>query len=246
MERPLLATLTDMGDFEVVRSTTIAAPPERVHALIDDFHAWRQWSPWEELDPNMEREFSGAESGVGARYAWEGNRKAGKGNMEMVECTRERVALRLTFEKPWKATNRVAFELTPRGDATEVDWRMTGTNKGLMALFSRVFSMDRMVGKDFEKGLERLKARAEAGAAPSESEVAHAGDAGEAQASATAAPIDSANAIVPGPNVPPRITPIVSAVISMPVRIGATGRPVTRCSPVISPSRGPGPSAAPR
>ena len=95
-----------MADFEVVRSTTIGAPPERVHGLIDDLRAWRAWSPWEDVDPALRREYSGPESGVGARYAWEGNRKAGKGSMEILESTPERVQLGLTFEKPWKATNR--------------------------------------------------------------------------------------------------------------------------------------------
>jgi len=66
----------------VVRSRRIAAPRERVHELINDFHDGRQWSPWEDVDPDLRRDYSGAESGVGAKYAWEGNRKAGKGNME--------------------------------------------------------------------------------------------------------------------------------------------------------------------
>jgi hypothetical protein len=152
-----------MGDFEVVRRTTIAAPPDRVHGLIDDFHAWRQWSPWEDVDPALQREYSGAESGVGARYAWEGNRKAGKGNMEIVGSTPEQVDVRLAFEKPWKATNDVAFVLAPTGDqATDVTWRMTGTTTGFAALFSKVVGMDRLVGKDFEKGLARMKTAAEA------------------------------------------------------------------------------------
>jgi uncharacterized protein YndB with AHSA1/START domain len=153
-----------MGDFEVVRSTTIAAPPERVHGLIDDFHAWRTWSPWEDVDPNLKRDYSGPDSGVGAKYAWEGNRKAGTGSMEITSSTPERIELRLSFEKPWKATNQVAFELTPSGDtATDVTWRMRGTTTGFAALFSKVVSMDRMVGKDFERGLARMKAAAEGG-----------------------------------------------------------------------------------
>jgi Polyketide cyclase / dehydrase and lipid transport len=151
-----------MADFEVVRSTTIGAPAERVHGLIDDFHAWRAWSPWEDVDPDLRRDYSGAESGVGARYAWEGNRKAGKGDMEIVGSTPERIDVRLTFEKPWKATNAVAFTLVPAGDgATDVTWRMSGTQRGLSALFGRFVSMDRLVGKDFEKGLARMKAAAE-------------------------------------------------------------------------------------
>ncbi len=150
-----------MADFEVVRSTTIAAEPDRVHGLIDDFHQWRRWSPWEDVDPALRRDYSGPDSGVGARYAWEGNRKAGKGEMEILGSTPERIDVRLTFEKPWKATNRVAFELTPAGDTTGVTWRMTGTNTGFAALFSRFVSMDRMVGGDFDRGLARLKAAAE-------------------------------------------------------------------------------------
>ena len=151
-----------MADFEVVRSTRIAAPAERVHGLIDDFHAWRSWSPWEDVDPALRRDYSGAESGVGARYAWEGNRKAGKGDMEIVGSAPERIDVRLSFEKPWKATNAVAFTLVPAGDgATEVTWRMTGTQRGFAALFGKFVSMDRLVGKDFEKGLARMKAAAE-------------------------------------------------------------------------------------
>ena len=146
----------------MIRRTTIAAPPERVHGLIDDFHAWRQWSPWEDVDPELRREYSGAESGVGAHYAWEGNRKAGKGNMEIVGSTPERIDVRLAFEKPWKATNTVVFTLVPEGEgATEVTWRMSGTQRGFAALFGNLVSMDRMVGKDFEKGLARMKVAAE-------------------------------------------------------------------------------------
>ena len=40
---------------------------------------------------------------------------------------------------------------------------MSGTTRGFAALFSKFVSMDRMVGKDFEKGLARMKAAAESG-----------------------------------------------------------------------------------
>lgn len=153
-----------MAEFEVVRSRSIEAPPTRIHGLIADLRAWRSWSPWEDHDPELRRSYSGAESGVGARYAWEGNRRAGKGSMEIVADEPERVALRLTFEKPWKATNDVDFTLRPAGDgATDVSWRMRGENRGVAAVFARAMSMDRLVGRDFEKGLERLKAAAEGG-----------------------------------------------------------------------------------
>jgi hypothetical protein len=151
-----------MSTYEVVRSTTIAADPALVHRLVNDFHEWPKWSPWEDLDPDMERTHSGAASGVGAHYAWKGNRKAGEGSMEIRSSTSEQVALTVSFLKPWKATNDIVLSLVPSGDGTDVTWTLRGEQKGLMAVVGKVVSMDRLVGKDFEKGLARLKTTAEA------------------------------------------------------------------------------------
>lgn len=151
-----------MGSFEVTRSATIAADPARVHALIDDFREWLKWSPWEEVDPNLERTYSGAEKGVGAKYAWKGNRKAGVGSMEITESTPEEIDIALRFIKPFKGDNRVVFAITPAGEGTDVTWTMQGEQKGLAALFGMFMSMDKLVGKDFEKGLGKLKTAAEA------------------------------------------------------------------------------------
>lgn len=153
-----------MSSFEVTRSTAIAADPALVHGLINDFHEWPKWSPWEELDPNMERTHSGAESGVGAHYAWNGNRKAGEGWMEITSSSPDEVGLTVSFLKPWKATNDIVFALEPTGEGTEVTWTMRGEQKGLMAVLGKVIPMDRLVGKDFEKGLARLKQTAEVAA----------------------------------------------------------------------------------
>jgi hypothetical protein len=150
-----------MSSFEVSRSTSIAAPPEKIHGLINDLREWRKWSPWEDIDPNLERTYSGADAGAGARYAWKGNRKAGQGEMEITGSTPQRVDVALSFVKPFRAENDVVFAITPADDRSEVTWTMTGEQKGLATLFGKIVSMDRMVGKDFEKGLARLKMAAE-------------------------------------------------------------------------------------
>lgn len=148
-----------MGVFEVVRTTTIAADPARVHALVDDFHEWPAWSPWEDLDPDLQRTYTGSAAGVGARYAWQGNRKAGAGSMEIVGSTAEAIDIVLVFEKPFAATNDLRFGFTPDDTGgTTVEWRMRGEQKGLWAVVGKLYPMDRMVGKDFDKGLARLKA----------------------------------------------------------------------------------------
>jgi len=151
-----------MADFELSRSTTVIAPPEQVHGLLDDFHAWRAWSPWEGLDPDLERTFTGPERGVGSHYAWSGNKKAGQGTMEIVESTPASVVVDLRFLKPFEATNTTRFDLAPAAGGTHVTWTMTGERGPLMTLLGRLY-FDRMVGRDFEKGLAQLKATAEAG-----------------------------------------------------------------------------------
>ncbi|GAA4727092.1 SRPBCC family protein [Nocardioides endophyticus] len=147
-----------MGSFEVVRATTIAADPARVHALIDDFHEWPAWSPWEDLDPDLQRTYTGPATGVGAHYAWRGNRKAGQGTMEITASSPERIDIDLVFMKPFDSASKVSFELVPTDAGTEVTWRMRGEQKGIWGVVGKVISMDRLVGKDFEKGLTRLKA----------------------------------------------------------------------------------------
>lgn len=148
------------GDkYTVERSATMDAPPERVYAQVADFHNWTRWSPWEGLDPQMERTYSGPESGAGAVYAWSGNRKAGQGRMEIADAAApSRVRIDLSFEKPWKSRNDTVFTIEPTQSGSRVTWTMTG-EKTLMTRVLGVFtSMDKMVGPDFEKGLAQLKA----------------------------------------------------------------------------------------
>ncbi|WP_067810404.1 SRPBCC family protein [Nocardia beijingensis] len=154
-----------MAEFEVVRSAVITADPARVHGLINDFHKWVEWSPWEDLDPQLQRSYSGAESGVGARYAWSGNRKAGAGSMEIIGSADREISVRLEFLKPMKATNMVTFLLDPVETGTQVTWRMTGRQTGLMSVIGKFIPMDKFVGRDFEKGLARMQEAVMAGTA---------------------------------------------------------------------------------
>jgi uncharacterized protein YndB with AHSA1/START domain len=146
--------------YTVERSRTVEAPPERVRALIEDFHEWPRWSPWEGVDPELRRTYSGPASGPGATYAWSGNRKAGQGRMEMRSVTDERIDVALHFDKPFRADNDVAFLLEPTGGGTRVTWRMTGARPLVMRLAGPLLSMDRLLGRDFDRGLDQLAAAA--------------------------------------------------------------------------------------
>jgi uncharacterized protein YndB with AHSA1/START domain len=148
--------------YTVERSVTIDAPPSRAFEQIVDFHNWRNWSPWEGLDPEMERSYSGPESGAGAAYGWSGNRRAGQGRMEITEATApSRVMIDLDFKKPWKAHTESAFVIAPEGAGSRITWTLSG-RKTLMTKVMGIFtSMDALIGPDFEKGLAQLKATAE-------------------------------------------------------------------------------------
>jgi uncharacterized protein YndB with AHSA1/START domain len=153
---------TKPNEFRIRRSISIHAPAERIYALIVDFREWPKWSPWEALDPNLRRTMSGAESGVGSIYEWEGNNKAGAGRMEIVQATvPSRIEIKINFLKPFRAENKVVFTLIPAGDGTNVIWEMNGVNNLGLKIMGIVMNMDKMVGRDFEKGLAAMKAEAE-------------------------------------------------------------------------------------
>lgn len=150
--------------YTVQRSATIDAPPELVYAHIVDFRRWAGWSPWEEMDPGMEKKYSGSDAGIGAKYAWSGNRKVGEGSMEVTDAKEHSsIQIALDFLKPFKASNTTVFTLHPEGDGTSVTWAMTGRKTFMTRVMGLFKSMDSMMGPDFEKGLDKLKAVAEAG-----------------------------------------------------------------------------------
>jgi hypothetical protein len=144
--------------YTVSRSIEIAAPPARIYEKIADFHNWTQWSPWEDIDPAMRRDYSGAPSGKGAAYAWSGNNKAGKGRMEIVSAQEPSdITIDLAFEKPFKSRNEIVFAVQPTGTGSKVTWTMIGPKTFGIRLMSLVKPMDKMIGPDFEKGLDRLR-----------------------------------------------------------------------------------------
>jgi len=158
----LVFAATKPDTFDVQRATNINAPPEKIFPLINDFHRWGAWSPYEKKDPAMKRTLSGAANGEGAVYEWEGDKNVGKGRMEITESSPPaRITIKLDFVKPFEAHNIVEFTLKPRGDATNVTWVMHGPAPFISKVMQVFFNMDSMVGKDFETGLANLKAVAE-------------------------------------------------------------------------------------
>jgi uncharacterized protein YndB with AHSA1/START domain len=146
------------ADFRIQRSAVIQAPASRIFAHINDFVAWRAWSPWEKKDPVMQRELSPATSGKGATYEWRGDKNVGHGRMTILESIPDsRILIQLDFISPFEAHNQAEFLLTPEGTGTKVNWAMTGKSNFISRIMCVFFDMEKMVGPDFEAGLAELK-----------------------------------------------------------------------------------------
>ena len=158
----LILAATKPDTFSVRRAATVKAPPEKIFSLINDFHQWGTWSPWENKDPAMKRSYSGAESGKGAIYAWDGNKNVGSGRMEILDASQpSKIVIKLDFFKPFEAHNTAEFTMLPQGDAsnaaTDINWQMHGPAPFMSKVMQVFMNVDRMVGKDFEIGLANLK-----------------------------------------------------------------------------------------
>lgn len=151
--------------FGVERKIVIDAPPEVVFAQVNDLHKWEAWSPWAKLDPNSKQTFEGPATGKGSSQAWDGNNEVGAGKMTIIESQPpSRIDINVEFYKPMAGTNLTEFTFTPQGSKTEVAWKMSGKNGFVGRLFCLFVNMDKMLGDQFEQGLNSLKAVSESAA----------------------------------------------------------------------------------
>jgi uncharacterized protein YndB with AHSA1/START domain len=153
---------TRPDSFRIERTASIKAPPDRIFPYVNDLHAHAAWSPWERKDPAMKRTHSGAPSGAGAVYAWDGNKDIGAGRMEITESAPPaKMVAKLDFIRSFEAHNMVEFTLRPDGESTVITWAMYGPSPFISKVMGLFLNIDSMVGKEFEAGLASLKALAE-------------------------------------------------------------------------------------
>lgn len=144
--------------FSVQRSTTIDAPAERIFPLINDLRAHETWSPFDKPDPATRKTYTGAATGAGSAYAWEGSGQSGTGRIAIVESSPDsKITMQLDMLKPFKASNVVHFTLEPTATGTQVSWSMQGKTPFLAKIMHVFVDMDRVVGGEFETGLANLK-----------------------------------------------------------------------------------------
>ena len=154
----LIYAATKPDSFRVQRTATMNAPPEKIFPYIEGLKRWIEWSPYEGRDPEMKRTYSGAESGKGAVYEWDGNKNVGTGRMEILNSTPpNKVVIKLDFLKPFEGHNTAELTVEPKGGQTIVTWAMYGPSTFMTKLIGTFMDMDDMIGRDFAAGLAKLK-----------------------------------------------------------------------------------------
>lgn len=146
------------GTFHFERSGLINAPSEKIFPYLTNFKLGSQWTPYEKMDPNMKKTYSGPDSGVGSIMAFDGNRKVGSGRLEMVTVIPNNfVEIRLTMLSPMKAENIVQYKLDTKDHGTLFTWSMSGHNNFLSKGISLFIDCDKLIGDQFSQGIQNLK-----------------------------------------------------------------------------------------
>ena len=150
------------SSYRVMRSLAIAASPDALFPHMNDLKKWAEWKPYRKEDPSMKVTYGGPASGVGANYAWAGNREVGEGRLTVSESRpNELVRYKMEFFRPMSGESEVEFTFKPKGNQTEVTLLVTGEKNFMAKAFCLFVSMDKMIGGKFEKALVDLKVTVE-------------------------------------------------------------------------------------
>ena len=148
----------------VRRQAVIAAPPDTVFAIVGSFKRFQEWSPWAALDPNTTYKLEGPETGIGEKLSWASNSpQVGVGSQTVTQYVPgSRMEADLDLGNMGKAA--AFWDVKPDGPGTVATWGFTMKLDGVLDRWTGLL-MDRVIGPDYDKGLQNVKALAEKEAA---------------------------------------------------------------------------------
>lgn len=147
------------SSYDVSRTRLIKAPQSVIYDQIIDFKNWESWSPWVENDSTLVFTYPENTKGVGGSYSWIG--KDGKGSMKTIAAHKNDSVLQQIKFEDFPASN-VYWTLKKVDNGTEVTWGMTSDETTFLMKFFALINggMDKMIGPDYERGLEKLELEA--------------------------------------------------------------------------------------
>lgn len=159
----LIVAAFSKNTYTVVRSITINRSQNEVMNYVRIIKNQDYYNKWVMADPAMSKEFRGIDGEVGFVYAWDSkDNNAGKGEQEIISVSADRVTSEIRFERPFKAVSETYMsvdEVTPQ--TTKVNWSFHSKMPYPMNVMMLFMNMDKMLGRDMETSLQKLKAELE-------------------------------------------------------------------------------------
>ncbi|PIF29631.1 polyketide cyclase/dehydrase/lipid transport protein [Flavobacterium sp. 9] len=160
----LIAAYFMPKEYAIQREIVIDKPADSVFKYVRYLKNQNQFSVWANIDPKMKLTYKGTDGTVGSISSWESKvKEVGIGEQEITKITEgKRIDFALRFKEPMNDT-AVGFMSTDAiaGNQTKVKWGINGVFPYPMNIMMPMMNMDKMIGKDLDKGLENLKEQME-------------------------------------------------------------------------------------
>jgi hypothetical protein len=156
----LVAAAFVKKEYSVVRTVAVNKPVSVVFDYLKHLNNQKQYSVWTMRDPNAKTETKGVDGTVGFIASWDSkNSQVGKGEQEIIGLDEnKKIDIRLQFYKPFNCAASANFVTNDLGNKTEVAWTFNGIMPYPFNIMRVFTSIDKMIGKDLQDGLNNLKA----------------------------------------------------------------------------------------
>lgn len=151
------------ADYMIARQLDIRATSEVLFPYINSAKKSNEWMPWIDSDSKIQMTFTGPDEGVGSTASWRSEGRMGQGKSEIVESVPNQITrIKITYLKPMEMSQISEMSLKPNeAGLTTVRWAVKGQNNLMGRVMAVFMDIDKMVGGQFENGLQKLKLLAE-------------------------------------------------------------------------------------
>lgn len=155
----LIAAFFVRKEYSLEREVTIDRPLADVFGYIRLLRNQEQYNKWAMADPQKKTSFRGTDGTVGFVYAWDGNKQVGAGEQEIRSIREgERIDVEIRFFRPFAATAQAPFTTRALSEnSTRLSWGMRSRMKYPMNIMLAFMNMEKMLGKDIDESLARVK-----------------------------------------------------------------------------------------
>lgn len=144
---------TEDGNYDIVESKIIPAPPELVFDQVNNLKASENWGPWKAEDSTMTFSYAEKTSGEGASYSWEGIMDGSLITTKVIP--NQEILQDLTLHTPVGERNpKVYWTFEEAEGGTKATYGMKGEHTLIDKAYYGIF------GYDFNEAMSKMNAAA--------------------------------------------------------------------------------------